>query len=86
MVFTNGFLFSHCFDLDAHTTLLLESESEGAENLTLEQLSERFDAIDADGNGCEYISSCSNLRVITFFSFAIFDILAPVPSTSFTKV
>ena len=58
MVFTNGFLFSHDFDLDENTHLLLDGKLEGIQDLTFAQLSERFDAFDVDRNGCEYMSFC----------------------------
>jgi len=50
MLFTNGFLFSRV-ELDTLLNLLLNVNSEGAEDLTSEQLSQRFCDIDVDRSG-----------------------------------
>ena len=54
MLFTNGFVLSR-IELDTLVNIMLDASSSGKiEQLTSEQLSERFSAIDADGGGCEY--------------------------------
>ena len=52
MIFTNGFLFSRV-ELNTLVNLLMDVDPEGAEDLTLEQLSQRFRDIDVDRSGCK---------------------------------
>mmetsp|Transcript_8593 Transcript_8593/g.19311 ORF Transcript_8593/g.19311 Transcript_8593/m.19311 type:complete len:432 (-) Transcript_8593:122-1417(-) len=50
MLFTNGLLFSR-IESDGLVNILLDANSEGTKNITIEKLCDRFDDIDVDGSG-----------------------------------
>lgn len=53
MLFTNGFLLRE-IKVDSLLKNVFAMNLDEAQSLTSEQLHERFDDIDSDGNGCEF--------------------------------
>ena len=62
MLFTNGFVLSR-IELDTLVELLFDVNS-SAEELTSDQLCERFRLIDTDGSGCKCVNRSLNLKYL----------------------